>query len=165
MTSQILDIFASIAAMTVTINTTNNSVDLTPRVYGIGEIQNTVAASNLPARVITPMSSMNDDIRQSMFVALGSTTQVEWTVLDLLLWRPVKQGEGFYTVAPQLIEYAGAYMVAAKALRGLGVTQAHWKQLIANIGVYPYPLDGRMEAVPFYAGVACIWTIREALFG
>ena len=111
--SQILSIYDTIAAWTITVGT------VTPTVLDVDELPNTADSWRLPTRVLMPVGSFagGGGARNQRFVTLDSITNVTWTIRDLCLWRLVGRGIGYKTIMPILVEYAGLYTDAVRAER------------------------------------------------
>ena len=110
--SRILDIYDTIAALSITVGS------VTPTVLDVDELPNTVDTDRLPTRLLMPLGSIaTGGAREMRFVTLDSITNVTWVIRDLCLWRPVGRGIGYKTIVPTLIEYAGKYLDALRANR------------------------------------------------
>jgi hypothetical protein len=136
--SDIIDIYAAIEALTVTVDS------VTPTVYDLDELPNTADTANLPARLLFPMASFGGfgsaGQATMRWVTLNSITQVTWLIRDLCLWQPTGQGVGFRTIAPTLMKYAGLYLDKMTANRELTI-QSYIAQdgLIIQPGVIEFP--------------------------
>ncbi len=120
--SQILSIYDTIAALSITVGTK------TPTVFDLDELPNTADSVRLPTRLLMPLGAFADagGARDMRFVTLDSITNTTWTIRDLCLWQTVGAGIGYKTIIPVLVEYAGLYLDALRANRQM--TSAAWVQ-------------------------------------
>jgi hypothetical protein len=113
MKSHILDIYDTIAALSITVGTT------TPTVNDVDALPNSMDTAHLPTRLLMPLGTFRGagGARDMRFVTLDSITNTTWSIRDLCLWQAVGQGIGYKTIVPTLVEYAGLYLDALRANR------------------------------------------------
>ena len=157
--STVLAIYDAIKAVTVQYNGAN------PNVYDLDQIPANADTARIPARILLPFGNFFESGRISetrMVTIHGDIMGVQWLLRDLLLVRPLAQGEGVYTVADDLVAYAGAYVAAFVNRTGnkRALTDQAWlDNITATPGIYEYP-EGSGRA---YFGVNCVLTIRELI--
>lgn len=155
MGSVISDIYSAIASIAVTVD------GVTPTVYGLADVKNSYASGDLPVRILLSLSGglqgqeMRFETISGSNPALGNQQNINWQIVDLLLWLPQGQGSGGKQVTPQLVEYAGKYIDAVRPNR-LIATRASVENLSVDVGIFAYPNEGTR-----YYGCECRWTIKE----
>lgn len=154
MTTNILAIFNTIEAMSVTANT------LTPTVYDLAELRNVVQPSALPARLLLPYNDVNNLSSVITDFELGNTATVSWTITDRLLWATATGGAGIEEHTEDIARYIGAYNDAVLALEWAAIDD-----LVNVVSVsqraradIQYPSGSGM----FYIGVDSIWELTES---
>lgn len=152
--SAILDIYAALAAKTVTADSK------TPTVYSLASLPSSVETAQLPCRLLLPVGDNSNEGRDIGFIAIGTTATVNWQVKDLLLWQSTGQGIGLSGFASQLVEYAGAYVDMIRSFKQPS-TYSNLESVNILPGIFEYPSAGGI----FYAGVMCTLTIHEVLSG
>lgn len=153
--SVILDIYATLATKTVAVG------GITPTVYGLNQLPDTVEGGMLPCRLLLPMQPRGEG-RDWSFVALGNTAKLTWHITDLLLWRGTASGIGLEDIAATLVGYAGAYAEMLRANRSMGQAQAHIIGARIQYGTFEYP---EVDGGPSYDGCAVELDIEEVLSG
>ena len=157
MASAISAIYTAVEAMAVTVS------GITPRVYGLTGLPGSVAAADLPARIILDLANASEGQTMQFFtvnsgISGGGAQYVDWQINDLLLWKPEALGRGVKDVATDLIAYCGKYIDAVRTNRNIG-TAATFTGLRVSPGVYEYPASSGV----FYWGVMASSTIREII--
>ena len=133
--SQLLAIYDAIAAMTVTAG------GVTPQVWDVDEVRDSVHTAHLPVRILLPHGEFSGSNELGRFapVTINSIARGTWLITDLCLWRPVGQGLGTRDIGNALVEYCGAYATALVA-RGRGTThQSYINGWSIAAGVYAFP--------------------------
>jgi hypothetical protein len=132
MASQIEAIFDAIAAVSITVDGTA----LTGRLLADSGTEVNVT----PARIISPLAK-KDEGENAVQFTIGNQYTVNWTITDLLLFRPVKDGTGLEYNMPHLVDYMGKYIDAIRANNKLSFAK-HVAITSAKIevGVYEYPV-------------------------
>lgn len=157
MASQISAIYTAFENMTITVSS------VTPRVYGLTGLPNSIAAADLPARVLLDLANAAEGQSMEFFtvnsgIGGGGAQYVDWQMNDLLLWMPEAHGRGVKDVATALIAYCGKYIDTVRNSRNI-VSSASFTGLRVSPGVYEYPAgSGQM-----YWGVMATSTIREII--
>jgi hypothetical protein len=157
--STILAIYDAIKAVSVTVDSK------TPTVKDLDELRANQETAVLPVRLLLPFGNFDASGRigeTRMATIPGNVMRVSWSVRDLLLWRPIAQGEGLYTVADDMVAYAGAYVAAFVNRSGIQrklTDQAYIDNITATPGIYEYPESGGR----FYFGVNCILSVVELI--
>lgn len=138
-----------------TITTTSG---VTPKVYNLGDLPDSMDTARLPCRLLLPLGNTPGEGRDGSFLGIGSSATIQWTVNDLMLWKASAQGVGLREVAEDLVDYAGKYAEAMKDFKcpAADMVLDSW---VSTPGEFEWPRgSGR-----FYAGVACQLVITEAL--
>ncbi len=152
--SAILDIYAALAATTVTADSK------TPTVYSLEALPQSAATAHLPCRLLLPVGDAANEGRDGQFIAIGDTVAVDWQIKDLMLWESTGQGIGLSGVASQLVEYAGKYMDMIRTFKAPSA-QSNLLTVTALPGTFEYPSNSGVS----YYGVMCTLTIHEVLSG
>ena len=166
--SDILIAYQTLENLTVTLTDTVSS-PVTPSVWGLDAIKQTVETASLPVRILYPLSPLSDLATENKFIAIGKTATVTWQILDLLLWAPALSGLGVHSYADNLVEYIGAYAEAMRDIRDLAPVASGGRSQMTLIDVrylvdhITWPLIEGSENVRRYAGVAVLLTARESL--
>ena len=148
MTSTLTDIYNAIESWPITLD------GKVVAVRGLDELQNQVTAADMPIRLLVPYGRWWDVGGEDMtFIAFRDMSRLTWTIRDMMLYKPVRQGLGLADVAGPLARYAAAYVDTVTDNRQL--TNTAWVgQALVLPGVYEWPL----ESGNFYWGVEA--TIR-----
>ena len=151
MGSSLLDIYQAVAGWAVQLN------GKTVAVRGLSELKNQVTSADLPLRMLVPYGRWWDVGGEDLtFVAFRDMSRLTWTVRDMLLYKPVRQGLGLEDIASDLAEYTAAYVDQVTANRQL--TNTAWvAEAFVMPGVYEWPLHGNT----FYWGVECLLRVDE----
>lgn len=80
-----------------------------------GVIKQTLSSASLPVRIIT--TTGGGEGRDFAFIALGKLSKVLWVVEDLLLIKPVAEGDSLKSMSPYLITYCDSYITKLRDLR------------------------------------------------
>lgn len=156
MSSVISTIYANIKALAITAG------GQTPQVFGLADVPNSLASAELPCRILTALQGnfegqeMRFETISGNSPATGNQQNINWQIIDLLLWLPQAQGRGPRDVTAELVEYAGAYLDIVRPNRLIG-TRASVENLSIDIGIYEYPSNSGN----FYYGGRAAWTIKE----
>ena len=152
--SQVLAIYAALAAKTVTVNATVVSA------YDLPALRNSIETANLPCRMMLPFQK-NAEGRQGNFIAMGTGQgKITWRVTDLMLWAAEAAGTGMVDYAATLVAYAGAYAEMLRTIRA-PVSAARITNFTCAPDIYEWPpQSGR-----FYYGCEAVIDVEEILFG
>ena len=149
--SDILAIYDAIEGVTVSPVTTVKNLDSLPA---------SPSAAAMPMRLLLPFGAGDNEGNMLEYMDRGSNAFVDWRIIDLLLMRPVGQGEGIHTVAALVVAYAGAYIDTMVQHRYLDDRhQLEITGVTAKPGIVEYPSGGGI----YYHGCVCTLTVREAL--
>lgn len=114
MTSAIATIYDNIAATTITVS------GKTIAVKDADELPNSVAAANVPVRLLTPISSFGLEVGAVANVVGssigGNPFDVDWNIIDLMLWAKAISGVGLKAYGKDLIAYCAAWYEMVRAL-------------------------------------------------
>jgi hypothetical protein len=86
----------------------------TPQVLNYDALRPALTTAALPARLIFPFGSQLSAAMRALTIA-GTPKQVDWQIVDLLLWETAGQTRGIATMAPILTAYIDAYMLAIRS--------------------------------------------------
>lgn len=78
------------------------------------QLGNMLQSADMPKRLLLPIGNQSASETQ---LALCGDSEIEWTVCDLLMWKPAAQGVGLAEVAADLVRYCGAYADKFKTIR------------------------------------------------
>lgn len=155
MASQIINIYNALDAVSVTVK------GKTPKVYDLEELPESIHTAQLPCRLLLPVGNDNaGEGRDGEFIAIGTGITVNWTVKDLMLWKPSEQGRGLSDFAPVLVEYCGLYADAMRSFKCPYANSA-LESFSMMPGMYEYPVGSGN----WYAGVMCYLQIKEVISG
>lgn len=149
MSSQISAIYTAIGALSVSVGA------VTPKVYALSALPDTVSSGNLPCRLLLPVAAMSEG-RTMNFVTITRTATINWKLTDLMLWQAQAQGRGLEQVAADLVSYMAAYIAAVQGKQAL-LTNVTTENLSLEPGIFRYPLAGDK----WWYGVEAVWTIKE----
>jgi hypothetical protein len=119
----------------------------------VDKLPETVAAANLPLRLIMPLGT-RPDARAMTFESLNGVSTAEWRITDLFLLQTTAQRK-LEQVAPDLANYMAAYVTALSKARALA--GALIENVSVTAGVYVYPAQSNAT----YFGVEATVTVRE----
>ena len=109
-------------------------------VYEPDEFKRGIDSADTPARLILP--STEGDTHSLTPMGYGQTLRMEWVVKDLLLYRPVEEGMGWYEVGYSLDDYIDSYAekLAAEnhSATGFCAEQAEVLGIEFNVGVHTF---------------------------
>ncbi len=141
-------IIAAVAGLPVTFGSA------TPDVRWHGTTATTIAAADVPVRIIAPYQS--DRLAQVDWLTPTGRASVEWQIADMLLVRPAGAGRGARDYAADISVYLDDYIthVANSPLR-----DRRWMttRLTAGVGLIAWPPG--QEAI--WEGVTITLTIRQ----
>ena len=152
--SVILNVYDALAAKTIT--TTSG---VTPTVYDLDELPESVSTAILPARLLLPLGNQPGEGREANFLAIGTTMTVVWQINDLMLWDASEQGIGLKGFAEELVDYCGQYLEAMRSFKCPYSNTTSLESVSVTPGEYEWPSgSGR-----FFPGVLCQLQVREVL--
>lgn len=157
MASQIVELYAALAASSVTVN--GKAV----AVKGPESLPSKLDTAVLPVRLLTPISQfLPQNVSSAVWAAPGSSvvTQLTWSLADLMYWKPLAQGEGIRAVADDLVVYMREYTTMLQGLVMPAVGSTMW---IANVGMQASVLEYPIYSEQFYYGVAATLTVTEKI--
>lgn len=120
--SQIRQLYTNLAGMTVSF-TTEADGSVTVPCYDLHQLPNSVQAADTPCRLLLPYSSVTN-AKNGMYASLDTIGQINWSIGDLLLWKPGALGKGIGQVAADLVRYQGAYAEALRYFKAMGTTDS-----------------------------------------
>ena len=141
-----VDVFVAVAAWTPTFDS-----DVTPKVWNYNQIKATLPSAATPIRILSAIETPGE----FAFIALGKTNKVAWRLVDLLLIRPVVQGDGIKSESAHFVQYADSYRQAMYDHRAV-TSSAIVSSATIEPGVYPW------NDVQYF-GVKCTMTIEDFL--
>ena len=104
-----------------------------------------IESADTPARLILP--SNEGEVHTLTPTGTGRTSQMEWIIKDLLLYRPVEEGMGWLEIGYALDDYCDSYaekLVAVNhATTGFCSIPAEVQQIDFLVGVHQFPRGGR----------------------
>lgn len=133
-------------------------------VYEPDEFKRSVESADCPARILLPSTEGDTHTLTKWSGGFARTMRMSWVVKDLLLYKPVEEGMGWYEVAYDLDDYVDSYASAlvgaqrgASGFCGTGpstLESADW-----TVGTFTYPVGGTRS----YYGVMTTLRIVEVL--
>lgn len=153
--SVITNIYDALEAVTVT--TTSG---VTPTVYGLDELPESITTAHLPCRLLLPVGSYPAEGRDGEFIAIGTGVTITWQITDLMLWQASEQGLGLREFAPELVDYCGEYMDAMRAFKCPYANSA-----LEGFSMTPGEFEWPRGSGRFYAGVICQLNVKEVASG
>lgn len=153
--SQIANIYDRLAAQAVLYD------GVAPTVYWLATTPNSIESAQLPARIITPISSRQRE--DFGFIALGTGARVIWTLQDVLLVRPAAQMRGPLDVLRPLVTYCGAYADAMRSFREPGQASAGSRTTLDRVSTDVVTYEWPSGSGQYYWGVLATLTISEYL--
>ena len=151
MASAIEAIYDALAETSITVNTVSVAVK------DADELPNSVAAANLPVRLLTPIAAFGLEAGAET-VLVGSSTggnpyDVNWYINDVMLWSKVISDTGVKAHAKDLISYCAQYYEMARTFgASYNVIDV---QLVPDVINYP---QGSND---WFYGVRAVLTIKE----
>ncbi len=139
------DIFTAIAAWSVQFDS-----DVTPKVWNYNQIKETLPSAAAPIRILSPLNSPTDPFS---FIALGKTNKALHRIEDLLLIKPVAQGDGIKSESAHIVNYAQAYRTAMQDNRS-PTAASH----VIGGSITPGTFDWNGVS---YFGVRCVVEVEE----
>jgi hypothetical protein len=155
MSSQITNIYDRLAAITIAYD------GVTPTLYSLGTVPNSIESAMLPARLLIPMS--NRQREDFAFIAVGTGARVVWTIQDVLLVRAAGQSRGPLDVLRPLVAYTGAYADAMRLWREPGQASAGTRTTLDRVSVDVVTYEWPSGAGLWYWGALATLTISEYL--
>lgn len=162
MASQLPDIIAAIAALSVSVSgSTAYNGDKTPQALYLDTLPNSAPDAKLPARMVRMLRS-TDPAAQSFEIVFGNDNlaRVRWRVYDELLWRKLSQGQGLGSHEADLVTYAAAY---ADALQTLPVALEAKRARLLSVTMAVREINFPLLSDYWYAGVEVALEIEERL--
>ena len=130
-------------------------------VYAPNGFKRGVESADCPARIILP--STEGDMHRVEPAGYGQVMRMEWVVKDLLLYKPVEEGAGWYEVGYSMDDYIDSYCAKLQAANhsatGFCAETAEVLSVEFNVGVFTYPVGGLRS----YYGVMATLRIMEVL--
>lgn len=154
--SAITNIYESLADLEISLTD-----GITPYVYGLDELPESITTAILPCRLLLPVSSEPGDGRDGTHIAIGTAMSIIWQITDFMIWQPSEQGLGMREFAPKLIDYCGKYL---DAMRAWGKCP-HQNSTLEGVGITPGEYEWPRGSGKFYSGVICRLQIREVVSG
>lgn len=152
MSSQIVAIYDALAATTITVD--NKAI----RVKDADELPNSLSSADLPVRLLTPFSEFLPENAATQNLLFDSSTMVQridWSLADIMFWRPVAQGVGVKAVAGLALVYMRQYFAMWSALSVPGTVEARLRMQASAALEYPQ-FSGN-----YYYGVVAILSLAE----
>lgn len=161
--SQIRTIYSTLATKTIEVASSVAYGTKTPQIFDLDELPAVVESAQLPARLLLPFGVVGSKAegRDHHFIALGTTTKVQWQVVDLLLWRPVEEGIGIESVSADMVTYCAQYIKMIRENRSLGLSQVEIIGANFETDAYEYPPQSEI----WFWGVLVTLQINETLSG
>ena len=152
--SDIVSIYAALAAKNITIQST------TPTVYSLANLPANIESAITPCRLLLPMGNNPAQGIDGNFIAIGTSVTVTWQIADLFIWKQSGQGIGLKEAAPIQVEYAGLYVDMLRTFRA-PATQSSLENFQVTPGMYEYPSGSGL----WFYGVMCTLSILEVIGG
>ncbi len=137
---------------------------VTVTVYEPDEFKRSIESADCPARILLPSTEGDVHTLTKWSGGFARTMRMTWVIKDLLLYKPVEEGMGWYEVAYDLDDYVDSYASAlvgaqrgASGFCGTGpstLESADW-----TVGTFTYPVGGTRS----YYGVMTTLRIVEVL--
>lgn len=159
--SQIRTIYSTLATKTVTVTSSVAYGTVTPQVFDLNALPQFADTAKLPARFLLPFGVVGAKAQGNdhRFVALGTTTKIQWQVVDLLLWRAVEDGLGIESVSADMVTYAAQYIKLIRENRSLGLAQVEIVGANFEADAFEYP----PQSNTWFWGVLVTLQINETL--
>lgn len=152
MSALIADIYGALAAMDITLDA------VVARVFNIDAIPNSVNTSDVPARLLLPISTQDGAQSVQPVSISGSKQQIVWTITDLLLLAPIGQGGHLGSHAARLARYQMAYVEALRVRKHL-LGDHQIIETTIETGIQEYPLN------VFWWGAEVRHRVQEWVYG
>jgi hypothetical protein len=137
------------------------SSDITPLVDGVppavrsfDQLRENVQSADCPVRLL--LTTTGETQGQAAFLTLGKLQTIQWTLEDLLLWRPAGQSEGLRRNSDKLMLYIRSYLDEIRFNRA-PTAQSH----IQSVRCIPAMVEWPQGSGELYYGVRCIVEIQE----
>lgn len=151
--SQLLEIYAALAAQTVTVGDVDVPAD------DLHQVQNAYERPQLPRRLMLPPgANEGSGVVEFTHLAFGGQMQVAWRMTDLMLWQAQGQGMGVADVLPKLATYIAAYADMLRELKR-PTSRSTVTGFSPAADVYEWPAGSNQ----WYWGVRCIVVVSETL--
>jgi len=153
-------LYSAIAGMEVSFEAEADGAIITPTAYDLHKLFNTIDTTDLPARVLLPVSDMGDGSGLEVMSAGNSLIfgQINWQVVDLMLLAAVGQGRGMVDYLADLVRYASAYTDSIMTTRTMA-TGTTLQAFQPSPGIYQWPAG----TDHYYFGVECSMSYRELI--
>lgn len=141
--SVVRTVYSNLAATTVTFTTeAGGSVTVTAK--DVANLPNSVNAVDAPLRLILPYS-MGTELTNGHWLTPHGRIQVDWSIGDLLLWKPGQLGSGIAEVAGDLVRYQGAYAEMLRGMARMGLTTSQVKLIDWRMkpGLFDWPIGSK----------------------
>ena len=149
MSSNILAIYNTLAATEITVNT------IAVTVYDADQLPNSVPAANLPVRMLTPLAPFGLEAgATSTVIPMGGSTPyiVDWTIADIMLWKPVAVDIGVKAHAKELLAYCVQYLEMLKTVN---------LPIITSVSLVPDVINYPTQSAHWYYGVRVVLGVKE----
>ena len=149
MSSTILAIYNTLEATTITVG----GVSVT--VYDADELPNSVPAATLPVRLLTPLTPFGVEAgATSTVIPMGGSMPyvVDWTIADLMLWKPVAVDIGVKAHAKSLLSYCVQYLDMLKTVN---------VPIITSVSLIPDVINYPTQSANWYYGVRVLLGVKE----
>lgn len=157
--SVVRTIYTNLAASQVTF-ATEAGPTVTVSARDLSTLLNTVNAADAPIRLILPYS-VGTELTNGHWLTPANRIQVDWSINDLMLWKPGQLGSGIAEVAGDLVRYQGAYAEMIRGMVRMGIS-THQVKLIEwrmKPGVFDWPIGSRT----YWQGVMVFLKVTEVL--
>ena len=153
MTSAIVDIYGTFSS-----DIAPQVGSVTPAVRSYDELRENVQSADCPVRLL--LTTTGETQGQAAFLTLGKLQTIQWTIEDLLLWRPAGESQGLRRNSDKLILYIRSYLEEIRDNRA-PTTQSH----IQTVRCIPAMVEWPAGTGELYFGVRCIVEIQEVISG
>lgn len=158
--SALRGVYRFVAGTDVSFESPTMAQIVTPAVRDLDALRNSEASSELPLRLLLPVSQL--DGSAFAFPTYCNSAELTWNITDLMLWRAVAQGVGLTDAAEDLVLYAAAYADAMLAMRGR-LPEALISVDLTNARIQPGVFEFPRGSGVRYLGVECTLNVTERL--
>jgi hypothetical protein len=138
-------------------NTSIGALTETPFVFKLKESTDSVRQT--PSRVIIPMQNDNEGSDMEYLALGGSLASINWTLADLLLFKPAGENISIQSALPELLAYIDNYILAFQSFRKLGLTHATIETIDYEWNIFTFPEGSKYN----YYGVLMTLRIKEII--
>ena len=143
-------IYNAIGALSV------SAVSVTPTAYYGSTLTNWTPSANLPVRLLLADEQTGGTFIE--FIDADDNVTMQWQVSDMMLWKPVAQGQGLHEVTPDQIAYMDHYAAALKANRTLGLGSL---VRVSGANIRAAKIEYPAGSGTVYFAVRCVVTVTE----